>query len=47
LIKESEVYSKIIITNQVEALVNYPTLFIFEPHLGQATSLCFVPQLIQ
>ena len=25
----------------------YNGLFIFEPHLGQAVSLCLVPQLIQ
>ncbi len=25
----------------------YPTLFIFEPHLGHEASLCFVPQLMQ
>ena len=27
--------------------VNYPTLFIFEAHLGHAISLCSVPQPIQ
>ena len=28
-------------------MVSYPTLLAFEPHLGQAASLCFVPHAIQ
>jgi hypothetical protein len=28
-------------------IVSYPTLLAFEPHLGQAASLCFTPHAIQ